>query len=187
MDKIDPVTLASVSKINPLDFELLDIGYDTHEEYYRSIVIGSITNKKYLIYHSISKSFESFNLFFGHDILSIDNILSGSYQVTSEVFLSVVHVADLQYKEIWKKFILSLTESELKYMLSLFENTLSLSDKYTIYISETLQTNIHITTCHKTITINKTFFENITNLETLRLYFSSHIQINNTMTNHYSN
>ncbi|XWV26940.1 hypothetical protein QJ857_gp0109 [Tupanvirus soda lake] len=177
MEKLYPTEFASVKKVHPNDFYLLDSDYENHEDYYRSKVIGSFDRKKMNIYSSIAKYFELFDSFYDYDILTIDSTLSGKYNITPEMVLTNINFTNFKYQPIWENFVKSLTELELKQMLILFGNTTSLDKHYTIYVSHTLKTDIHITTCMQMVTISENLFEHEEYLNNLKLYFSDFDQI----------
>lgn len=184
MEKIDPIVLNSAKKISPDNFKSLETDYDTHEELYRAKIINytQFTKRKMdinfmNIYKMISKKFELFDSFYDYDILTIDSTFSGLYTITADRVLSLMYLDQQEHSDIWEKFVRSLSEQELKQMLITFGNTLSLENKYTIYISETLKTDIHITTCYQTVSINKSLFENADHLNNLKLYFTDNDEI----------
>ena len=177
MEKIDPVMLGSVKKIHPADFHLLETNYDTVEDLYRSILGCNCIVDKINIYKKIANNFELFDSFHDYNILTIDQTLSGLYTITADRVLSMIYMADPAYTNSWENFVRSLSESELKQMLITFGNTLSIDNKYTIYVSDTLKTDIHITTCIQSITINKKLLDNIENLNQLKCYFMDSDQI----------
>jgi hypothetical protein len=186
MEKIDPETFSSVNKINSVDFKLLETDFDTPEEYFRSKVIGPMTQRKINIYNAISKYFGLFDSFHDYDVQTIDSTFSGLYELTSDHVLSQFFFEKQEYSGIWEEFVKSLTETELKQMLILFGNTLSLNKHYTINVSETLKTDIDIKTCFQIVTLNKKLFENVEYLHNLKIYFRDNDQISDS-TNIYEN
>lgn len=171
MEKFDVDLFNSVKKINQSDFKSLGTNFGSHEEFYRSKLIGEIKPKKLDVYHKISKFFELFDAFSHYDILKIDTILSGIYEITSDHIISMMDMVQSEYCNTLNKFVKTLSQQELKQMLVTFGNTLSLDNKYNIYVSDTIKTDIHIAACCRTVTINKILFEDTSNLDNLRLYF----------------
>ena len=167
MEKIDPDLLVFAKKVNPSDFESLDTNFKSHEEFYRSIVIGTVDEKKMTIYCNISNCFESID---GRSILDIDRIFSGNYTITANDVLSCTILTERQYQDIWNQFINSLTEKELKQLMILFRNTLSLKERYDIIVKN-IDIDIHIEICFKKVTINQKLFENLEYLNNLKNYF----------------
>ena len=170
MEKIDPDGYSYVKHIDPADFPSLGTGFDSIDDYYKSKVIGSIDDKKMDIYRSIAKHFELFDSFHDYDILIIDDTFSGSYTITADQVSSIIHI-DNEYGDMWRNFIHSLSETEIKQMLILFGNTLSLDNSYTVHVSNS-DIDIQITTCFRTIRLNKKLFDNPENLNNLKIYFS---------------
>ena len=178
MEKMDSIAFNQLNKISPHDFKSLETNFETHEDYYRWKIIGSPTKKKLDIYKSISGYFELFDSFFDYDIKIIDKTFSGAYCITTEMVLGLTHLlANQEYLLSWQEFIKSLSEAELKQMLILFGNTTCLSKEYTIYVSDTLKTDIHIATCSQSVTLNKKLFENVEYLKNLKIYFTGYDQI----------
>ncbi|XWV25603.1 putative ORFan [Tupanvirus deep ocean] len=177
MDKLYPTEYTIVKKVHPKDFDLLDSDYVDHEDYYRSKIIGSLNRKKINIYASISKYFELFDSFYDYDILVIDSTFSGNYHITPDMVLANINFTDSNRQSLWENFVKSLTETELKQMLILFGNTTSLDKHYTVCVSKTLKTDIHITTCMQMVTISENLFEHEEYLNNLKLYFSDFDQI----------
>ncbi len=71
----------TVKNLDPDNFKLQEIGFENHEEYYRSLIIGKTSDDMCEIYREISRNFEivmSFDVLFNLDILLIDAIFSGS-------------------------------------------------------------------------------------------------------------
>ncbi len=177
MKKIDPDTFKTVSLLDSSDFESLDLGYDDVEDYYRSRVIGNISEQTSMIHQTIAKKFELFDSFNDYEIIDIDDKLSGCYKITPESVIKNMKLSDKKYKKIWDEFINSLTQNEIRQMLLLFGNTLYMNDPYYIHTDKNTSLDINISTCLKTVTINETFFESIEKLDKLRSYFTDNDQI----------
>lgn len=92
IEKIDPEAYDYAQKIDPIDFESIGTDFTNHEEYYRNKVIQDISTEKYIIYELISKQFELFDAFNKYDILTIDEMLSGIYEITPEIVLSMTQI-----------------------------------------------------------------------------------------------
>ena len=176
MEKIDPDLLAFAKKVSPMDFDSLETDFKSHEELYRSIVIGVIDEKKMNIYCTISNCFELFDAFDQFDILDIDRIFSGGYIITANDVLSCTILSNTTYQEIWDQFINSLTEKELKQLLILFGNTLSLKETYLIVIKD-IDVDIKIEICFKKVVINQKLFDN-NYLNNLKFYLIDDDKIN---------
>lgn len=176
IDKIDPEAYYYAKKINSNEFELLGTDFINHEEYYRSKIIQDISIEKRIIYESISRQFELFDAFNNFNILTIDKTLSGIYEITPDIVFSITLINDcgkdtMKFKKIWKNFLKTLNEKELRQLLITFGNTLSLNKQYSIIITDICNSDIHITTCFSVVNINKKLFENPEHLNNLKLYF----------------
>jgi len=112
-----------------------------------------------------------------HTILKADKILSGQYTFTPKMLFNIF-VVDTEYRNMWKKFIYALNHDELKGLLLIFTNSLSLDHPIEIIVSDNdldknLSTGIDlkIITCSRTVIINKNLFESDEKLLGLRVYF----------------
>ena len=177
MELIDPESLKFAKKIDSTDFKSLDSDFDTHENFYRSIVIGSITEKQKNIYKSISNYFELFDAFNKFDIRTVDDTFSGLYLITADMVVPLFHFMDEEYLPLWKQFVYSLSEKEIRQMLIAFGNTLSLNDSFFVHVEKDYQMDIKIQTCFHKIYINEKLFEKVEYLDGLKCYFNDCDQI----------
>ena len=151
-------------------FKELDTGYDTQHDFYKSI-IHSQSERKLLIYKTISDFFMMFGVFNGCQISKIDNILSGPYTLTPEMVLSMMHInAEQHYKEAWQSFVRSLTEAELKQLLITLGNTISTRVKYEIFINNCITVDVSIQTCQYSLSIKPSIFDNAESLANIKCY-----------------
>jgi len=177
MEKMDPDLYNTVNKSNPIEFKELDTGFENVEEYYRDRINGQITSKKMKIYNSISKHFELFDAFHNFNIALVDSTFSGLYTMTAEHVFSCTEFTSPRYQDMWKQFVCSLSETEIKQMLITFGSTLALNNKYAVNVVHDLEMDIRITTCFRKIDINKKLFTNMEYLNNLKLYFTDSDQI----------
>lgn len=177
MEKIDCESLKFAKKINPSDFKSLDTSFDTHEEFYRSVIIGNITEKQKAIYQSIASNFEYFDAFNDFTIQLIDKTFSGVYSITVDMVIPLFIFTNEQYLPLWEQFVRSLSEMEMRQMLVAFTNDCSLNTKIKINVTEMLNIDIKISVCFNTVCIHKKLFEKIEYLNNLKYYFEDHDQI----------
>jgi len=171
MNIMDPVSLANAKKILPENFALLGTDFDTHEDFYRSIVIGQVPEIQMTVYKKIGEAFQFFDSFYNFDIKTVDISISGFYTITSQMILPNMEVTPTEYMNMWKEFISSLNETELRNMLILFSNTHAVDNKFRIIVKDKMNEDINIATCFKKIILNKKLFESKENLHNLRMYF----------------
>lgn len=172
VEKLDPDLYNNAKKIDQKDFNNLNIGYSTINEYFRYCLTNTLTNKKLEIYEKISNCFEMFDSFNDFDILTIDKTFSGNYEFSHEDILKNMILSDPSYINKWSTFVKSLNQQELKQMLLTFGNSLSQEKKIFININDQIDTDLHISTCSYSIEINKNLFDNSNYLNNLKIYFS---------------
>lgn len=160
MEKMEPDIYNKTKNLNQKQFDELDSSYNSIEDLYRGKVCGNITNKKMIVYQRIAKYVQLTKLINCHDIISIDLLLSGIYEITPESVLTVLIFNDILYRDYFHNFLNQLNEEELKELLLTFGNTLSLNDKYHININEgEYNSGINISVCTRHISINKKVFD----------------------------
>lgn len=172
MDKIDTDSLHFSKKICTEDFHSLGTDFSTHEDYYRNTIIGTICPEKAAIYQAITNHLNVL-LVNKFDILSLDNFFSGPYILTPNLVLPICKLNKEKYNPIWQNFLQTLNDNELKQMLMVFGNNISLKNTYFINITRECQTDIDISVCSSTICINKKIFENPEQLDKLKWYFAN--------------
>jgi hypothetical protein len=169
LEKIDP-ELQGIDTIDDNFIKELGLGFDTVMDYLRFKVVGTLTSEQIVVYEEIASNFSLFNSFADFDIPNIDSVLSGKYTITADDVLKIT-IIEKKYINLWKKFVRSLSESELKQMLLSFGNTLSLDNHYNIHVN-TIQTHdINIMTCAKDISIRENMLTEDEMIEQLRIYF----------------
>ena len=166
IERIDPELVKNIKKLE--NFDDLETDYTNAKDFYKDKLCMNFNHKKFVVYGKISNAFCMFDSFNDYDILTIDKKFSGEYTITAEMVIPLMVISD-NYKKQWDEFIRSLMEIEIKQMLLLFSNTLSLNYKYYISIGETQKTDLHISTCARSVTINKKLFDN---LNLLKIYFT---------------
>lgn len=148
-----------------------DTSYKTRGEYIRSIFSKNLNVR---INELIRDSFEFFiDEFCYHEIKSIitlDTKLSGKYIITADDVLSITKLSKDKYFEQWAIFIHSLCSIELEKFLILIGNTTDLSRSYIIIIDPDMRTDINISTCTYTVSINEKLFISETGLDILKAY-----------------
>jgi hypothetical protein len=153
------------------DFDISYTGYDTTEEYIADIFANQKTESKIKLYDLISKEFsKQFGTLDEYDVIALDEIISGSYNMTSKDILKIMSIDDPVYTPMWENFIGSLDENQLKKLLLLAGNTLSLESNYTVSIEDDMKTDIDVTTCCRHIKLNGHLFEKQEYLDGLKMY-----------------
>jgi hypothetical protein len=164
-----PDIYAEVIKPN---FDIALTGYETVEEY---IETGIFTNNKepwkLKLYDLLAKEFDKqFGPLNKYDVIALDQLISGYYELRPSDVLKIMSVDDLFYGPMWTKFVESLSESQLKKLLLLCGNSLSLESAYCITIADEMQTDIKITTCCRQVSLNKNLFKSQEYLDGLKMY-----------------
>lgn len=170
MEKADPEIVSAVKKLGNTDFDLLEVPYENPEEYYRAYFLKDITRNKLIIYGKIAKYLNIYDDFHNYAAIIIDRTFSGEYDLIPSKVLSIITVHDDDYKVFWNKFIESLNSDQLKKLLLTIGNSLSLEHHYDIYSSDTMNANIHISTCSRTVVMNKNLLSNPIELEHIKTY-----------------
>ena len=170
MKLVDLETFDRCEAMTETDFLDLDLGYDDKIEYYRARMSDN-SEKKQLIYGTIAKCFELFDSMYNFDICTIDKVFSGQYLIDTAAVISCCVLLQVQYKDMWVKFISELNEIELRQMLYTFGNSYSLDKKYFIFVNRFISKDIVISTCTCTVTIHEKLFEDFDLLLQLKYYF----------------
>ena len=169
------------------DFKDLDCGFNTHMEYYKSLIYGSYGSddmetsiKKNTINGTIAMFYLDNQMF--SDILSVidlDKLISGNYVITHDIVIEKMSVEPEHYTEEWELFIKTLSYDELKNMLILITNSISLDEPIKVCIcsmnsinGNDVEEDIRISTCFRKVSINENIFKNKMT-ENLKQYFIS--------------
>lgn len=165
VEKIDTELVKNINKMD--EQQLQDMGYDKGaiSKIYREKLIQHLNNDLINLQKRFAKHFEMFDAFNKYNVIDIDKYFSGVYNITPQQIINITHVFDEEYREIWNNFVNSLCELELRQMLLYFGNSLSLNNNYTIHVSDTMSTDIHVTTCAGIITIHRNIIQNIKQLK----------------------
>ena len=156
------------------NFDVADItGQDTLAEYIeKDIFIGLTADWKINIYEKIAREFvKQFGSISTYDPVELDRIISGYYELKPSDIISITKLDNITYQNMWTNFIKSLTETELRKLLLLFGNSLSLESNFQINIQSDFLVDIKIQTCFHTIIINEKLFETQESLNSLKIYF----------------
>jgi len=172
LELIDPTVYEMSNKMSAEDFNDLGLS-DGKEEYYRSIVVGTVSEKMMTTYELISKNFELFDAMYHYDTITIDRTFSGVYRITSQTVIDLCVFTNESYREMWLEFVNSLTEKELRQMLMAFGNSVSVENKYFIFVSGTISADISIATCTHKVTLHERLFQDAKTLSNLKLNFIS--------------
>ena len=166
--KLEPDAVQA--QLSPEVFKEFDTGYDTQQDFYKSILHRQ-SERKLLIYKTIADLFTMVGAFKDCKVSKIDNLLSGPYILTPDMVLSMMRIiSDQRYKEAWQSFVRSLTEEELKQLLVTLGNTISTKVKYDIYINNDITVDVVIQTCQYSLSIKEYIFDNKENLANLKCY-----------------
>lgn len=187
-DKYYPNTLNNLEekyKKDPKEFEKLDVGFENYEQMLRSEIINE-SDKLNIIYYELAE--QQRNMFPKKiNNVTLDYIFSGYYNIDAKLVLKIMDIqCDLDnsndYILLWNEFIQSLNPSELKQMLIVFCNSVSLQQKIKIIIKDNLLIDIKIQTCLKTIYVNNKLFKNLETLSNLKIYFRDNDSLNENTT-----
>lgn len=178
LKNIDNEIVINANKLKSEEFKLMDFDFDNHYDYFRDRLMGHVSSYKLNIYNTITEHidfFENFKLesetyIKDFDIYQLDNVISGLYEITHDQLIPIFKI-NKKYSKIWNDFIHILNQEEIRSMLLLFGNSLSLNNKYHIFVKNA-KTDINISTCARYITINKKLFESFETLKSLKLYFN---------------
>jgi hypothetical protein len=96
---------------------------------------------------------------------------------TDEKIIEVPDPLSDNYFKLWSEFVLELSPNELKGLLMLFTNSLSLRNK--IYIkSKNVLRDLTISTCYADVIISNKLFTSLETLRNLKIYFGSFAHTN---------
>lgn len=184
VDKKDPQLLSRLSAPGAEEIITEELGYENKRDYYvflldknyhRSSPHRDLTRT---IYNKLAQVSMSFDFFDG--ALNLDEHLSGPYDITPRTVYKMTklefplwHIEnDTHYQNLWKEFIYSLTETELKNMLLTFTNSLSINQQILIRVDDINQ-DMKIQTCMKLVTLNKKLFHDLSTLQNLKYLFTN--------------
>lgn len=191
--RINPEAYQSAAGVDVKDFESLDSGYETHLEFYRSLVIDDTLNRKELydsFYQELGTKLEPLKC----TVKELDYVLSGDYQLDRKAVFNnfTIRIGDEVQLDVttvslmWREYIEGLSEEHLYQLLITLTNTVSLSKPYMISISK-MKLDIKISTCTRMAHINEYFFAKMDNLNSLTKYFVVEDTIVETYNNARSN
>ena len=180
INRMDPVLWNRISTPAAEKLIIDDLGFVDRNDYqlflldknyHPSSPLREITDLVYeqLVEASRETVFRLFN-----SALELDEHLSGQYTLTSDMVYKMTKLeTDIdRYHTLWKEFIYSLTETELKNMLLTFTNSLSINQQLSIRVRKS-DTDMQIQTCLKLITLNEKLFTNQETLQNLKYLFTN--------------
>ena len=157
------------------DFDMLEIGYDTKSEYYKSLFEKDIDNESQKVYKKIANNLRlrCTNLMSNYSFSDFDKIISGELVINHQKVLNIMklNTNNEQYQQMWHTFITSLDLEELKQLLLTFGNTLSLSKDYSVVVKK-MDIDFKIETCFYRVELNEELFRDQENLDRLKNYLS---------------
>ena len=164
-------SIGSLNGLNDLNGEIETAGFSSKDLMLREALFGREINGE------INKKFKAIAsniIFLFHpNAETIDYILSDTYQLTPQMVINMT-VIDSKFEDLWKNFVLSLNEEELKQLLLQFTNSLATNQVISIYVAEII-IDLKISTCTKTVYLNKKLFDNKETLNNLRVYFGDSV------------
>jgi hypothetical protein len=172
VQKISPEAYAQTINLSESEMQNLT-GYSSHADYYKELVFLRKQNSEKEIYEAIATFILAY-----FDKLSVGDIdykLSGLYELTAQTVLSMCSI-DNDFYDKWKHFVESLTNVELKQLLTRFGSTTSTSNFYDIHVDDYINVDISISICSSSVTLNKKLFEN-DRLSLLKMYFTGEDKI----------
>ena len=113
--------------------------------------------------------YKKFQLIFTYDIIQLDTIISGYYELRASDVIGCMDI-DPYYNKLWTQFIESCDQNQLKKLLLLCSNSLSLESKFQINLIPDAKLDINISTCTRQVNLSEKLFENSQTLSTLKLY-----------------
>jgi len=152
-------------------FHEIDSDYESKEELYRSVVdkFSNITHLKNIIGHKLNAKFGSYYSR-KKTPKEVDIIIGGEYEMDLQKVKNNIYFRTTEYEELWNDFLACLTKDEMKAMIFLFTNSLSLDFAVNIYVRNITQ-DIKIEICFSEVTIKMSLFDNFESLYRLKLYF----------------
>lgn len=142
----------------------------TKLEYIKLIFSKNLNNKIDKLIKNNFAYVDNLNLPKVPTIIDLDRTLSGPYIITPSDVLSVTKLSNNKYLEQWTTFINKLDSLELEKLLLLLGNTTDLSRSYRIIIDPNIVTDINISTCSYTISLNEKIFMFESGLDILKIY-----------------
>lgn len=177
LDKKDPEILHRICQPGADAIIVEELGFTDRQDYIQYVLDKNFHPSSTAIYHrtvalysEIAQAFTPTGLQFCPNAISLDERLSGRYEITNDSVYRIMDLVNKEYELQWKEFIYSLHESELKNMLLTFTNSLSMDHTIKIEVKD-IQLDLTIQTCMRTVTINRKLFTNRT-LDNLKLSFT---------------
>lgn len=149
--------------------------YDSIEEYIeKDIFMIKVPLWKTNLYNRIAKSFlEKYPGISKFNIIELDKLISGTYIIDPLNVIKIMHIDEDNYNALWKQFIMSLDQLQLRNLLLLGSNSFSLNYSFRIIVCDEMDSDINITTCARHIKLNAKLFESIETLNQLKLYLET--------------
>lgn len=178
LDKKDHQVLHQISQPGTDIIIIDELGFTSKSDYIEYVLdknfhpkspdIYSLTSS---IYSNIGEMFKMTGLQYCTSAISLDERISGRYEITNDAVYRIMDLVTKEYEPLWKQFIYSLTETELKNMLLTFTNSLSMDFNIKIEVKD-IQLDMNILTCMRVVTINRKLFIDGT-LDSLKLSFTN--------------
>lgn len=142
------------------------------ETYIRALLLPPVSDTKYQVYLEIANSLHQFLTITDYTVTQLDEMYStAGYLVTADTVLHICNLNETQYAEIWQEFVYQLSTQELRQMLIMFTNSVSLTEPIALSFQAGMEEDIRIYTCMKSVTINELLLQDPQKLSGLQSYF----------------
>ncbi|ARF10309.1 hypothetical protein Hokovirus_1_188 [Hokovirus HKV1] len=105
-----------------------------------------------------------------YTLKDFDNGLSGGYILNVSDMIKIFSLDKIQYQNIWNKFIVSLSDTEIKNMLVKITGSINYNTICDVFICDLRNIDLEIKTCFNKICINERILSS-NNIESLKEYF----------------
>lgn len=154
----NPCLFQEINKLSEDEFE--NIVLYSQDEYLRMQVIGESSLEEQMVYNLMSKYFRKHDFVSRTDIISLDDALSGYYTLTTDTILTqMIFNGSTKYENDFHSLIRSFNSNELKSFVITITGSYHFHSPIRVYVIDTTDIDIRISTCSCTISINQTVFD----------------------------
>jgi hypothetical protein len=108
------------------------------------------------------------------DAIELDSSISEPHIITNELVVAVFKITPIEYEILWHRFVMDLSQEELKTMLILFAGSTAIPAAIYLRVDD-MKCDLNIHVCGYSLSINKRLFESYDVLSRLKIYFASSV------------
>lgn len=179
LDKKDPDMVSKLAAPGANKIITDELGYESKKDYLEFLLdknhhrsATEIYRKTADLYSRIAQAFEMTGLQHMSETISLDEHLSGRYQITNEAVYRLLNFTESTLIPLWKEFIYSLSEKDLKNMLLTFTGGLSMNHSILIEVKN-LDIDFNAQICNRKVVLNRQLFTDLTTLKNLIISFTN--------------